>query len=206
MHGRSRLLDFGCGGGGFLKTMADRGWQVTGLDTAVGVAEAMQKEFQVQILAGSLPHPDLKPASFDVVTMWHSLEHVHEPLAVLRDAYDLLIPGGKLIVACPNWDSWPAKWFGTSWFGLDVPRHLTHFTPDTLKAMLNTAGFSVEMMRKIKHSDWLRSSAKIASQSLDAPVWATILKYKPAAKLVAWLTYLMGKSDCQMAVAVRPRV
>ena len=203
-HGQGRLLDFGCGGGGFLKRMADQGWRVTGLDAAVGAVRQIQEELGLAALVGSLPHPDLAPCSFDVVTMWHSLEHVHRPLAILREAYQLLVPGGRLVVATPNIESLPFYWFGPSWFGLDLPRHLTHFTPKSLRAMLETAGFRVEMVRMLRHSDWLRSSAKLAAAQDRGSWWAKLLRWKPAAKAVAWGCYATGMSDCMMAVAMRP--
>ncbi len=203
-HGQGRLLDFGCGGGGFLKRMADQGWRVTGLDAAVGAVRQVQEELGLQALVGSLPHPELPPCSFDVVTMWHSLEHVHRPLAILREAYQLLVPGGRLVVATPNVESLPFYWFGPSWFGLDLPRHLTHFTPRSLRAMLETAGFRVEMVRMLRHSDWLRSSARLAARQGRGGWWAKLLRWKPAAKAVAWACYAAGLSDCMMAVAERP--
>jgi SAM-dependent methyltransferase len=199
-----RLLDFGCGGGAFLKRMADRGWQVTGLDASVGAGRAVQEELGLKVLTGSLPHPELRPCSFDVVTMWQSLEHVHRPLAILREAYRLLVPGGKLIVATPNVESLPFYWFGPAWFGLDLPRHLTHFTPKTLRAMLEAAGFRVEMGRMLRHGDWLRSSARLAARQGRGGAWAKLLRWKPAAKAVAWGCYAAGMSDCIMAVAERP--
>ncbi len=199
-----RLLDFGCGGGAFLKRMADRGWQVTGLDASVGAGRAVQEELGLKVLTGTLPHSDLLPCSFDVVTMWQSLEHVHRPLSVLRQAYQLLVPGGKLIIATPNIESLPYSWFGPAWFGLDLPRHLTHFTPKTLGTMIETAGFRVGMMRMIRHGDWLRSSARLASQQGRGGAWARLLQWKPAAKTIAWGCYVAGMSDCMMAVAERP--
>ena len=202
-HGQGRLLDFGCGGGAFLKTMADRGWQVTGLDASVGAAKSVQEDLGLTVLTGSLPHPELMPGSFDVVTMWQSLEHVHRPLAVLREAYQLLVPGGRLIVATPNIESLPFYWFGSSWFGLDLPRHLTHFTPKSLREMLETTGFRVGTVRLLRHSDWLRSSAR-QSVSQGGGLWARLLRWKPVAKAAAWGCYAVGMSDCMMAVAERP--
>jgi 2-polyprenyl-3-methyl-5-hydroxy-6-metoxy-1,4-benzoquinol methylase len=202
--GPGRLLDFGCGAGGFLKTMADQGWQVTGLDAAVGAVNQVRDEHGLTALVGTLPHPDLRPGSFDVVTMWHSLEHVHRPLAILRAAYELLVPGGKLVVATPNIASLPFRVFRRSWFGLDLPRHLTHFTPDTLAAMLQTAGFRAEPVRLLRHSDWLRSSAKLARARGDGGLLARMLTWKPAAKTAAWMCYVLGASDCIMCVAERP--
>jgi 2-polyprenyl-3-methyl-5-hydroxy-6-metoxy-1,4-benzoquinol methylase len=202
-HGEGRLLDFGCGGGSFLKRMADQGWRVTGLDAAVGAVRRVQEELGLTALVGSLPHPDLAPGSFDVVTMWHSLEHVHDPLAILREAYQLLVPGGKLIVACPNIAGLPFRWFGPDWFGLDLPRHLTHFTPATLAEMLTASGFRPGRVRPVRHSDWLRSSAKLAA-ARGAAGWSRPLTWKPLAKAAAWLTYVAGGSDCMMVVAERP--
>ena len=110
------------------RRMAELGWRVSGLDVSPLVAQSIRDELGLEIHLGTLPHPDLSPGSFDVVTMWQSLEHVHEPLAVLRAAYELLSPGGRIVVAVPNYESFAAKWFGEHWFGLDLPRHLTHFT------------------------------------------------------------------------------
>ncbi len=202
--GEGRLLDFGCGGGSYLRRMADHGWQVTGLDAAVGAVERIQNELGLPALAGTLPHPDLVPASFDVVTMWHSLEHVHAPRDILREAFRLLVPGGQLIVAVPNRASWAARAFGPDWFGLDLPRHLTHFTPDTLATMLTASGFRVGDVKLVRHSDWLRSSAKLAARSPDAARWQTALTWKPLAKTAAWLAYMARASDCMLAVAERP--
>lgn len=199
-HGHGRLLDFGCGGGGFLKRMADRGWQVIGLDAAVGAVRRVQEELGLKALVGSLPHPDLSPCSFDVVTMWHSLEHVHDPLGVLRAAYDLLTPGGRLMVAVPNIDSAAFHWFGPAWFALDLPRHLTHFTPPTLRSMLEAAGFRVARLRLIRHSDWLLSSAKLAGRIGRPTFWQQQLARKPVARMVAWASYAAGQADCMFAI------
>ncbi len=202
--GPGRLLDFGCGAGRFLKTMADRGWNVTGLDASVGAVEQVREQHGLTALVGTLPHADLRPGSFDVVTMWHSLEHVHNPLNILREAYKLLVPGGKLVVATPNIASAPYRLFKQSWFGLDLPRHLTHFTPATMTAMLQTAGFRPDPVRLLRHSDWLRSSAKLARRNGTGGALAQLLTWKPAAKFGAWLCYVAGASDCMMCVAERP--
>jgi SAM-dependent methyltransferase len=182
--------------------MAEQGWQVTGLDASVGAVKTV-RELGLKALVGTLPHPDLKPSSFDVVTMWHSLEHVHDPLSVLREAYQLLVPEGRLVIAVPNIESWPHHWFGRAWFGLDLPRHLTHFCPKTLQIMLECAGFRVESLRMLRHSDWLRSSARNAARQGPTGLFARLLRIKPIARLTAWMCFLAGKSDCLLAVAER---
>ncbi|HTK75412.1 MAG TPA: class I SAM-dependent methyltransferase [Gemmataceae bacterium] len=199
-HGQGRLLDFGCGGGSFLRRMQQQGWQATGLDVSAETVERVRGELGVRVLTGTLPHPELQRASFDVVTMWHSLEHVHDPLDVLRAAYDLLTPGGRLMVAVPNIDSAAFHWFGPAWFALDLPRHLTHFAPPTLRAMLEAAGFRVTQLRRIRHSDWLRSSAKLASRIGRPTFWQRQLVRKPIARTVAWACYAAGQADCMLAV------
>lgn len=202
--GVGRLLDFGCGGGSFLKRMADLGWQVVGIDMAETAVRAVTDELGLSAFVGSLPHPELKPCSFEVITLWHSLEHVHDPLAVLREAYHLLVPGGRLVVACPNIDGWAFRRYADHWFGLDLPRHLTHFTPVTLGRMLQTAGLRVSEIRGVRHSDWLRSSARRALANPDADWLDRLFTWKPAAKLAAWAAYTLGQADCMLAVAERP--
>jgi 2-polyprenyl-3-methyl-5-hydroxy-6-metoxy-1,4-benzoquinol methylase len=201
--GARRLLDFGCGSGSYLKRMAALGWRVTGLDRAERVVGVARDE-GCDAIAGSLPHPDLAPASFDVITMWQSLEHVHNPLAILREALRVLVPGGTAVVAVPNFESFSSRLFGEHWFGLDLPRHLTHFTRDTLREMFQAAGFRVKSIRGLVHADWLRSSARRAVAAGAGGLGAQLLRWKPAAKAVSWASYAVGKAEALVAVAERP--
>jgi SAM-dependent methyltransferase len=196
-----RLLDFGCGSGGLLDWAARQGWSVTGLDVSADAVEAVRSGLGVRVFHGTLPHPALPDGSFDVVTMWHALEHVHDPLAVLTAARRLLAPGGRLLIAVPNIASTAFRWFGPSWFGLDLPRHLTHFTPPTLRRMLERAGFQVVAICPDRHADWMRSSAKLAGGRGPVRVWQRAMTYKPGAKLAAWGCHLVGRSDGMIAVA-----
>jgi 2-polyprenyl-3-methyl-5-hydroxy-6-metoxy-1,4-benzoquinol methylase len=198
-----RLLDFGCGSGAFLQRMAACGWEVVGLDIAPQVVHALQQR-GFRALQGSLPHPQLAPQSFHVVTMWQALEHVHQPRLILRRAWELLVPGGYLIVTVPNFASWPAHWFAQDWFGLDLPRHLTHFTPETLTAMLTAERFWVHRVRGIVHVDWLRASAQRRLSRHGSHWQLRLLLWKPIADVVAWLCYVAGKAECLLAVAQRP--
>src|SRR5208283_1518267 len=79
LQGRGRLLDFGCGSGAFLVRMRQRGWVVTGLDSSQQAVQTIRTNLGLCALAGTLPHPELGEGTFDVVTMRHSLEHVHQP-------------------------------------------------------------------------------------------------------------------------------
>src|SRR5262249_56183832 len=147
-RGEGRSLDVGGGRGAFLDRMARRGWQVLGIDFSETAVASVRENYNLPALVGTLPHPALGPSSFDVVTMWQVVEHLHDPLHTLRHAREVLAPAGKLCVEVPALDSWAYRVFGPDWFGLELPRHLTHFTSDTLRAMLEKAGFAVTGLRR----------------------------------------------------------
>jgi SAM-dependent methyltransferase len=203
LHGQGRLLDFGCGAGGFLTQMRRHGWSVCGIDVDAGSVERLRRELGLDALAGSLPHPELQPGSFDVITMWHALEHVHAPAEVLREAHRILAPGGKLIIAVPNIDSLAFRWFNSAWFGLDLPRHLTHFAPWTLHLMLEKAGFRVGPVRMVRHSDWLWTAARRVIHSGAAHWWHHRLTSKPLCRLLSAYCWLTSQSDCMIVTAER---
>jgi 2-polyprenyl-3-methyl-5-hydroxy-6-metoxy-1,4-benzoquinol methylase len=158
VQGLGRLLDFGCGGGDFLRRMHACGWIVTGLDMA-DAAVASVRALGLTAHVGTLPSPLWGDECFEAITMWQSLEHTHQPLEVLRAAYRMLTIAGRLFVTVPNFAGFGARWFGGDWYGLDVPRHLTHFTPRTLRMMLAEAGFTHIELKQQPHHSWIRHSA-----------------------------------------------
>jgi SAM-dependent methyltransferase len=202
--GRCRLLDFGCGSGTFLRRMHDQGWEVLGLDVSPTAVRCVEHELGLPARLGTLPHADLACESFEVVTMWQSLEHVHAPLEVLEEAHRLLVPGGRLIVSVPNIASGPFRWFGACWYGLDLPRHLTHFSPSTLEGMVSKAGFQTAGLRFKRHNSWLRRSAQKAL-SRNATSWRHRgLTCRPLARLVGRYCQMTRQSDCIVLTAVKP--
>jgi SAM-dependent methyltransferase len=204
IHGQGRLLDFGCGSGSFLMRMRRQGWNVTGLDMSEAVVHRLRDQLGLQALCGSLPHPGLVRAQFDVITMWQSLEHVHQPLEVLQAANEILAADGKLIVAVPNIDSLAFRWFGSAWNGLDLPRHLVHFTPETLRLMLRRAGFRAGRVQMVRRGGWLRASARLAiRQAPQQPRWLRWLQGKGMSNVASWYGYCLGQADCLMVTATR---
>ena len=204
LHGQGRLLDFGCGSGSFLTRMRQQGWQVTGLEVSEEVVERLRTKLGLRALAGSLPHADLENASFDVITMWQSLEHVHQPLEVLASARELLAPGGRLIVAVPNIDSLAFRWFGSAWTGLDLPRHLIHFTPETLRLMLQRAGFRAGRVAMVRRGSWLRASARLAAHHFPSQSrWCRWLQGRSTASAASWYAYWTRQADCLLVSATR---
>lgn len=197
IHGLARLLDFGCGGGDFLARMQAQGWNVVGLD-ASDAAIANVKSRGLIGYVGTLPHADLAEARFEAITMRQSLEHTHQPLDVLRAARDLLTSNGRLVVTVPNFGGLTSRWFGADWHGLDVPRHLTHFTPQTLRAMLERAGFSKIDVYPEMHASWIRHSAKLAERRGHS--WARWLKSRLGSTFACQWGRLWGATDSIIAV------
>ncbi len=143
-----KLLDVGCGNGDFLGWIKNHGWEVYGLDPSPVAVEAARKR-GLEIFRGQLFDAPYLPASFDVITMWDVLEHVHDPLANLKRVAKLLKPGGRFTVTLPNPDGLDFRLFGRLWTGLDVPRHLYVYSRKPLIALLEKAGLTVDSARCI---------------------------------------------------------
>lgn len=140
-----RLLDVGCAAGVFLVSMRELGgWEVEGVELNAGAAGHARATYGLTVHTGTLEEAHLPDAHFDVVTLFDVLEHLHSPIAALREVHRILRPGGILVLRLPNLDSWDARLFGDAWAGLDAPRHLYIYSPRTLAATLKQAGFAVE--------------------------------------------------------------
>jgi SAM-dependent methyltransferase len=198
-----RLLDFGCGRGDFLEEMRGFGWKVEGVEISPQAAAALEDRTGIRTHVGSLPHPDLKPQSFDAVTMWNALEHVHDPRGIVRAARDLLRTGGVLVIGVPNIDSWSFRHFREHWWQLELPRHLTHFTPTTLGELLRQEGLIVHSIDQIGRPGWLRKSVQRATAA-GAADWRTrLLGSKWAAVAMANWSERRRQADFIRAVAER---
>jgi len=143
-----RLLDVGCGIGDFMLGMRQRGWEVHGVDLSPN-AVALARQKGLDVFQGQLFDVLYAEQSFDLVTMWDVLEHLHDPGAYLARVAQLLRPGGKFVVTLPNPHSLDFRLFGPAWTGLDVPRHLYVFVRPALLALLQRAGLEVSSARCI---------------------------------------------------------
>jgi len=131
---RGRLLDYGCGTGHFLATAQAAGWQVTGLEPNARAREAASKRLGQPI--GQEGLSSFEPGSFDAITLWHVLEHVHSLNETLAQLTALLKPDGVMLIAVPNVESLDAQHYRELWAAYDVPRHLYHFAPKTMTQLL----------------------------------------------------------------------
>jgi 2-polyprenyl-3-methyl-5-hydroxy-6-metoxy-1,4-benzoquinol methylase len=138
-----RILDVGCGRGVVLRALADRGFDVHGNEISAEAARGADPRTEIRI-APSLAEAGYPEAFFDEVLIWHVLEHLPDPRGTLAEAHRILRPGGRLIVAVPNFSSLQASWTGAAWFHLDLPRHLHHFPLSALRDLLGSTGFVVD--------------------------------------------------------------
>lgn len=136
------LLDLGSGTGAFAATMQKAGWQVTALEPDAGARQVASQQFGVQAM-DSTRFYELPEASFDVITLWHVLEHMHDLTKVMQQLQKLLKPQGMLFIAVPNYTSHDAVTFKNHWAAYDVPRHLYHFSPPSMQQLLSSNRLAV---------------------------------------------------------------
>lgn len=135
------LLDVGCGRGDFLAKMVKRGWAVAGVDFDKDAADAARRLYGIDVRVGTVDTMVASGMTFDVVTASHVIEHVPDPNEFLSQCRRLLRPGGCMILRTPNVESFGHRRYGSSWRGLEPPRHLHLFTASSLGACGVRAGF-----------------------------------------------------------------
>lgn len=143
--GNRKALDVGCGNGIYLLFLKRLGWDVAGFDIANHVDPAVAAA-GIPVFTGSLESLVSGRGAFDLISMWHVLEHLPDPVADLRRIRDLLCEGGTLLVEVPNSASAAAHLMRNHWYQWDLPRHLSHFTPDSLVRLLSEVGFRVQRL------------------------------------------------------------
>lgn len=152
---KGKLLEIGCGTGEMLSYFKEMGWEVEGLDfddEAVKIALAKD----ILVSCSTLEDKFYKSNTFDVIVMNHLIEHVVDPTKLLHECYRILKPGGQLLIATPNAESWGHKKYKSNWRGLEPPRHINIFTPLSLFNLVQKAGY-----KNIKVKTEVRMAASI---------------------------------------------
>jgi 2-polyprenyl-3-methyl-5-hydroxy-6-metoxy-1,4-benzoquinol methylase len=168
----AKLLDCGCGMGYFLLACRDKGYDVAGMDISGDSAAYVRDELAIPVQVGTIDGIAYPASSFDVITMWHFLEHTPDPRRYLEKAREWLKPGGLLVVDVPNYAGTDAQKTWEHWKGWQLPYHLYHFTPEALQRLLRDHGF-----RTIRRKSYLSEYVK---ERLDRT-----LVLKPFARMIA---------------------
>ena len=143
---KGRILDIGAGTGDFLSVAKQNGWQTIGVEPS-DKAKAIAVKKEVSFVEDTA---ELENQSFDVITMWHVLEHVPNLDNQIKELKRLLKPNGSLIVAVPNFKSFDAKHYGTFWAAYDVPIHFWHFSKKAIKKLFEKEGMELEKVLPMK--------------------------------------------------------
>ena len=126
-----KMLDIGCGVGDFLHTAEEHGWKCTGVEPSED-AKAIAKTKTKADIINSEAIEKIPDASFDLITMWHVLEHVDDLKWQIEQLHRLTKTKGRIVIAVPNYKSYDAQYYKEFWAAYDVPRHLSHFNKNVL--------------------------------------------------------------------------
>lgn len=142
----ARVLDVGCSRGDWLARIRAKGYRVAGLEADARAADYARRVYGLAVSEVGAEDWSPMPASFEAITFFHLLEHLREPARFLARCHQALTPDGKLLLRVPNIHSWQAHLTGRRWKGLELPRHLVLFSPQSLSAFLEQNGFAVERL------------------------------------------------------------
>ncbi|HVT96417.1 MAG TPA: class I SAM-dependent methyltransferase [Acidobacteriaceae bacterium] len=146
------ILDLGCASGGFLSAMKGPSWKLFGIEMSEEAASEARNRCGAEVFVGDILDAPFPAQSFDVITCFNVFEHVYEPREVLVRVAKWLKPGGVFYTLMPNIDSAGRRVFGSYWYPLELPRHLYHFSPATLRKVAKSAGLrevSLETRREL---------------------------------------------------------
>jgi 2-polyprenyl-3-methyl-5-hydroxy-6-metoxy-1,4-benzoquinol methylase len=171
---KGEILDIGCGTGAFLNTMKMAGWSITGLEPDETAREKAITLYRIN------PQPpeklfELNIGSFNAITMWHVLEHVHQLHAYIKQLEKLLMPQGKIFIAVPNYTSKDAEMYKENWAAYDVPRHLYHFSPASMEQLLSTYNLKTTVLKPMWYDSFyvsmLSEKYKTGKANIIAAFW-----------------------------------
>ena len=160
-----RLLDIGCGSGTFLKLAREAGFDACGLEQSEEAVQIAQRSQQGKIFQATVRDLAASGERFDILTLFHSFEHMTEPFRFLRDMQEILRKPGKIVVQVPNARSVQAQIFGARWYGLDCPRHVYNYSSFSLMHLLGRAGYRIH---RIRHFSLRDNAAALVSSLLPS--------------------------------------
>jgi 2-polyprenyl-3-methyl-5-hydroxy-6-metoxy-1,4-benzoquinol methylase len=174
---KGNLLEIGAGTGAFANAMHKKGWKVTALEPDEGSRNLALSNYELKLSPISELY-NLPFNEYDVITLWHVLEHVHDLKGYMGLFKSILKSNGRLIIAVPNNKSYDAQYYKQFWAAYDVPRHLYHFTPQSMNELCTNLGFEIVQYKPM----WFDS------------YYVSLLseKYKKSGKLGAIRAFVIG--------------
>ena len=188
-----KVLDIGCGAGDFLQYMKENHWNINGVDTSNKARKIANKKLNIKVMD---PKDWINnKEKYDVITCWHSLEHVHEPWVYLDKIKKSLTLDGFLIVALPNYQSTDAKIYKEFWAAYDTPRHLYHFTIKSMNKTIKPHGLNIESIYRMNFDPFYVSmlSAKHMGKSFMSGL---INGFK------SWTLSIFSKDKCSSLIFI----
>ena len=146
---KGKILDIGCGVGDFLLYLMQRGWDVVGIEPSSDAQLIAEQRLGFLPLSPSASS-SLPDHSFDVITLWHVLEHIDDLKFQISEIKRLLKPQGRLVIALPNFQSFDCQYYKEYWAAWDVPRHLNHFSPEVIRTIVTSVGMDFVDTQKLK--------------------------------------------------------
>jgi len=135
------MLDVGCSTGQLLAVAATQGWQIQGMDLSAAAVKQAQEQLGPVVQRGTIAEIASSPNIYDLITLYHVIEHLLDPVLLLRHIYKVLRPGGAVFIETPNIDSLGARLRGKRWSHIIPPEHITYFNSTSLQRALHQAGF-----------------------------------------------------------------
>lgn len=169
-----RLLDVGAAGGAFVAEASAGGFRASGIEPVPSFARLARDELGADVITGSLGQVELDPDGYDVISMWHVLEHIPRPVGALRTLEGALHDGGVLAVEVPNAGSEMAARLGPDWGSLEAGVHVCQFGPQSLRLALEGAGLEVLDLRTIPITPYLTRAARLDPRHLASRLKAAL--------------------------------
>ena len=143
-----KMLEIGCGVGDFLHYAEQQGWECYGAEPSEDAVKILQTKTKIKVVKPEQIE-DFPNASFDLICMWHVLEHVADLKWQIAQLKRLLKPNGRIVIALPNYQSYDAQYYKDKWAAYDVPRHLNHFSEEFMRKELNNCGLAYIKSEKL---------------------------------------------------------
>ena len=193
-----KMLEIGCGVGDFLHTAEEHGWECIGVEPSEEAKAIATKRTKASILS-SEELESLADEQFDLITMWHVLEHVDDLRWEMAQLQRLIKPHGRIVIAVPNYKSYDGQYYKEHWAAYDVPRHLNHFNRTVLTKMFKTKGLELKKMDKLKwdayYISYMSEQYRIHSLPLVRGAFRGLISNSKARKSGEWssLVYIFEK-------------